>query len=357
MEQKTDLKSMTLPELSEAVAAMGEKSFRAGQLFQWMHQKLAEDYEEMTNLPKSFRKKLEEQGPLTRLTLVERLVSRLDGTEKYLFALPDGNVIESVLMRYRHGNSVCISTQAGCRMGCRFCASTLGGLVRNLLPSEMLEQVYQIQRITKERVSHLVAMGTGEPLDNYDNVLRFLSLLTDEKGLHISQRNITVSTCGLVEKIRSLAKEKLQITLALSLHASSQEKRKKLMPVAYKYELEDVLDACRYYFRETGRRVTFEYSLVAGVNDTSEDARHLAELIGDMNCHVNLIPVNPIAERDFRPSREDGIAAFKNKLEKNRINVTIRREMGRDIQGACGQLRRSYLSKEGVPEAGQSQEG
>ena len=294
-----DLKSMTLEELTRAVWEMGEKPFRARQLYQWMHQKLAADYDEMTNLPKGFREKLKEQEPLTVLTLEERLVSKLDGTEKYLFSLSDGNVIESVLMRYRHGNSVCISSQAGCRMGCRFCASTLGGLMRNLLPSEMLEQVYRIQSVTGERVSHLVVMGTGEPLDNYENLLRFLHLLTDENGLNISQRNVTVSTCGLVEKIRSLADEKLQITLALSLHASSQEKRKELMPVAYKYELGEVLDACRYYFQQTGRRVTFEYSLVNGVNDTEEEAERLSKLIKDMNCHVNLIPVNPIAERDY----------------------------------------------------------
>ncbi len=311
-----DLKSMTLEELTRAVWEMGEKPFRARQLYQWMHQKLAADYDEMTNLPKGFREKLKEQEPLTVLTLEERLVSKLDGTEKYLFSLSDGNVIESVLMRYRHGNSVCISSQAGCRMGCRFCASTLGGLMRNLLPSEMLEQVYRIQSVTGERVSHLVVMGTGEPLDNYENLLRFLHLLTDENGLNISQRNVTVSTCGLVEKIRSLADEKLQITLALSLHASSQEKRKELMPVAYKYELGEVLDACRYYFQQTGRRVTFEYSLVNGVNDTEEEAERLSKLIKDMNCHVNLIPVNPIAERDYTPSKEGRIAAFKNKLEK-----------------------------------------
>jgi 23S rRNA (adenine2503-C2)-methyltransferase len=231
-------------------------------------------------------------------------------------------------------------------MGCRFCASTLGGLTRNLLPSEMLDQVYRIQSISGERVSNLVVMGTGEPLDNYDNLLRFLQLLTDENGLHISQRNVTVSTCGIVEKIRELAEEKLQITLALSLHASSQEKRKELMPVAFKYELEDVLSACRYYFEQTGRRLTFEYSLVGGVNDTQEDARRLASLIGDMNCHVNLIPVNPIKERDYIQSEYKVIQAFKNKLEKYHINVTIRREMGRDINGACGQLRKSYIDSQ-----------
>jgi 23S rRNA (adenine2503-C2)-methyltransferase len=328
------------------VAQLGEKPFRAKQLYQWMHEKLAESFDEMTNLSQSFRQKLKEQYTYTHLEMVDRRISAVDGTEKYLFRLADGNVIESVLMRYHHGNSVCISSQVGCRMGCRFCASTLGGLTRNLLASEMLDQVYRIQKISGERVSNLVVMGTGEPLDNYDNLLRFLQLLTDENGLHISQRNVTVSTCGIVENIRRLAQEKLQITLALSLHASSQEKRKELMPIAYKYELKEVLDACRYYFNETGRRLTFEYSLVGGVNDTEEDARQLAALVSDMNCHINLIPVNPIKERDYVQSEHRVIQAFKNKLEKYRINVTIRREMGRDINGACGQLRKSYIDSQ-----------
>ncbi len=340
-----DIKSLNFEELKDAVAALGEKPFRAKQLYQWMHEKLAGSYDEMTNLSKSFREKLEQNYTYTCLDAVDRQISAVDGTEKYLFRLEDGNVIESVLMRYKHGNSVCISSQVGCRMGCRFCASTLGGLTRNLLPSEMLDQVYRIQKISGERVSNLVVMGTGEPLDNYDNLLRFLQILTDEHGLNISQRNITVSTCGLVERMRQLADEKLQITLALSLHASSQEKRKELMPIAYKYEIEDVLDACRYYFNQTGRRITFEYSLVGGVNDTDEDAGRLTRLIGDINCHVNLIPVNPIKERSYVQSNRGVIEAFKNKLEKNRINVTIRREMGRDINGACGQLRKSYMEE------------
>lgn len=344
--EKKDIKSLTFEEVREAVLALGEKPFRAAQLYQWMHEKLAGGFDEMTNLSKSFRKKLEENFDYTNLEAVDRKISAIDGTEKYLFRLFDGNVIESVLMRYHHGNSVCISSQVGCRMGCRFCASTLGGLTRNLLPSEMLDQVYQIQRISGERVSNLVVMGTGEPLDNYDHLLRFLTLLTDEHGLHISQRNVTVSTCGIVERIYLLADQKLQITLALSLHASSQEKRKELMPIAYKYELKDVLDACRYYFAQTGRRITFEYSLVGGVNDTDEDARRLAALLSDMNCHVNLIPVNPIKERSYVQSERGVIEAFKKKLEKNGINVTIRREMGRDINGACGQLRKSYIDKE-----------
>lgn len=343
--EKTDIKSLDYEDLQQFMAALGEKPFRAKQLYQWMHEKLAADLDEMTNLSKGLRKKLKETCTYTSLEVVERLVSDIDGTEKYLFRLSDGNVIESVLMRYHHGNSVCISSQVGCRMGCRFCASTLGGLTRNLMPSEMLDQIYRIQQVSGERVSNIVVMGTGEPLDNYDNLLKFIQLLTDEHGLHISQRNITVSTCGIVENIQRLAKEKLQITLAISLHASNQEKRKELMPIAYKYDIHEVLDATRYYFEQTGRRITFEYSLVGGINDTEEDARELSALVEDINCHVNLIPVNPIKERSYVQSNRAVIEAFKNKLEKNRINVTIRREMGRDINGACGQLRKSYMDE------------
>ncbi len=338
-----DIRSLSPEELTAEIAALGEKPFRAKQLFQWMHEKLADGFDEMTNLPKGLREKLRETYDYTHLEAVERKISALDGTEKYLFRLSDGNVIESVLMRYHHGNSVCISSQAGCRMGCRFCASTIGGLTRNLLPSEMLDQIYQIQKITGERVSNVVVMGTGEPLDNYENLLRFLRLLTGEHGLHISQRNVTVSTCGIVEKIRALAEEELQITLALSLHASSQEKRRQLMPVANRYELSDVLDACRYYFDRTGRRITFEYSLVGGVNDTAQDAKELAGLIGGMNCHVNLIPVNPVKERNFVQPDRGAVLAFQRKLEQYGVNATIRREMGRDIAGACGQLWKGYI--------------
>jgi 23S rRNA (adenine2503-C2)-methyltransferase len=275
--------------------------------------------------------------------MVQYQESAIDGTRKYLFALKDGNVVESVLMRYKHGNSVCISSQVGCRMGCRFCASTLDGLERNLMPSEMLDQIYSIQAHTGERVSNVVVMGTGEPMDNYDNLLTFIRLLTDEKGLNISQRNITVSTCGIVPNMRRLADEKLQITLALSLHASTDAKRRELMPIANKYSIAELMDACEYYFKQTGRRITFEYSLVGGVNDTDEDARLLTALAGPLNCHVNLIPVNPIKERDYVQSENGRIVAFKNKLEKNKITVTIRREMGRDIDGACGQLRRRHM--------------
>ncbi|MBQ8184726.1 MAG: 23S rRNA (adenine(2503)-C(2))-methyltransferase RlmN [Lachnospiraceae bacterium] len=343
METKVDIKSLTLEELTEEVKGLGEKPFRAAQLFNWMHEKLAAGFEEMTNLSKAFKETLQQRCEYITLELVEVQTSQIDGTCKFLFRLPDGLVIESVLMKYKHGNSVCISSQAGCRMGCRFCASTIGGLERSLRPSEMLEQIYRIQQWSGERVSNVVVMGTGEPLDNYDNLIRFIQLLSCEKGLHISQRNITVSTCGIVPNMLRLAEEDLQITLALSLHAATQEKRRELMPIANKYHLEEVVDACRVYFERTGRRITFEYSLVGGVNDTPEDAKQLKELIGSLNCHVNLIPVNPVTERKFTQPDKKVIDNFKNKLEKYGINVTIRREMGRDIDGACGQLRKSYM--------------
>ena len=342
---KIDIKSMNLAELTEFVASIGEKAFRAKQLYQWLHVKQVYAFDDMTNLSKAFREKLNEVSFITDLKQEQVQISQIDGTRKYLFLLEDGNVIESVLMRYKHGNSVCISSQVGCRMGYRFCASTLDGLVRGLRPSEMIDQIYKIGQDIGERISNVVVMGTGEPMDNYDNLLKFITLLTDENGLNISQRNLTVSTCGIVPRMRQLADEKLSITLALSLHASNQKKRLELMPVANKYDIHDVIDACKYYFDQTGRRVTFEYSLVGGVNDTDEDARELSQLIHGMNCHVNLIPVNPIKERDYVQSNAAVIAAFKNKLEKNGINVTVRREMGRDIDGACGQLRKRYINE------------
>ena len=348
MDNKIDIKSFNLEELTAFIVENGEKAFRAKQVYQWLHVKQVDAFDEMTNLSKAFREKLENLCYITDLHQEAVQISKIDGTRKYLFLLEDGNVIESVLMRYKHGNSVCISSQVGCRMGCRFCASTLDGLVRGLKPSEMLDQIYKIGKDIGERISNVVVMGTGEPMDNFDNLLKFIELLTDENGLNISQRNLTVSTCGIVPRMRELADRQLSITLALSLHASNQQKRLELMPVANKYDIHEVIDACRYYFDKTGRRVTFEYSLVGGVNDTDEDAKELSQLIHGMNCHVNLIPVNPIKARDYVQSNAAVIAAFKNKLEKNGINVTIRREMGRDIDGACGQLRKRYItSKEG----------
>lgn len=275
MIEKVDVKSLNLKELEEFLLSLGEKKFRAKQIYEWMHIHHVTSFDEMTNLSKNLRETLKEKADLTVLEEELVQISKIDGTRKYLFALADGNMIESVLMKYKHGNSVCVSSQVGCRMGCRFCASTLDGLVRNLTPSEILEQIYRIQESIGERISNVVVMGSGEPMDNYDNIVKFIELLTDEHGLHISQRNLTVSTCGLVPRMKQLADLKLQITLALSLHASSQEKRKELMPVANSYELSEVLDACRYYFDKTGRRITFEYSLVGGVNDTDEDAERL----------------------------------------------------------------------------------
>ena len=341
-----DIKSLNLEQLTEELLSVGEKKFRAKQIYSWIHEKLVDSFDEMTNLSKNLREKLKANYTLNSMDAVAVQTSKIDGTQKYLFRLHDGHVVESVLMRYHHGNSVCISSQVGCLMGCRFCASTIGGKVRDLAASEMLGQIYKIQKLSGERVHNVVVMGTGEPLDNYENLVQFVKMLTDENGLNISQRNLTVSTCGIVPKIRQLAEEKFQMTLALSLHATTQEKRKALMPIANKYDLKEVLDACRYYYEQTGRRITFEYSLVGGVNDTKQDAEELTKLIGKFPCHVNLIPVNPIKERDFVQPNKQECQAFRNKLEKNGINVTIRREMGRDIDGACGQLRKSYLDQE-----------
>ncbi|MGI6010561.1 MAG: 23S rRNA (adenine(2503)-C(2))-methyltransferase RlmN [Ruminococcus sp.] len=343
MEGYQDIRSFYKEELKELAEGLGEKPFKGGQIYEWLHKKQAFDYGEMTNLSKVLREKLNRDYPLGNMEAIQVQTSRIDGTKKFLFRLRDGYVIESVWMKYHHGNSVCISSQVGCRMGCRFCASTIGGLTRNLEPAEMLEQVYQIGKITGERVSNVVVMGTGEPLDNYDALVRFIRILSDDRGLGLSQRNITISTCGLVPMIYKLAKEKFSITLAISLHAPNDEKRRKLMPVANRYSIGEIMEGCREYFRETGRRISFEYSLVGGENDSQADADELAALLKGHNCHVNLIPVNPIKERNFVQSDKKVVEKFKNKLEKYGINVTIRREMGRDIDGACGQLRRSYL--------------
>ena len=343
-----DIRAMYPEELEELILSFGEKKFRAKQIFEWLHKKKAASFEEMTNLSSTLREKLKQETELVTLKPVQELISRIDGTRKYLFELSDGNVIESVWMEYKHGNSVCISSQAGCRMGCRFCASTLNGLERNLTASEMLEQIYRISAITGKRVDNVVIMGSGEPLDNYDNVLRFLHLITDSQAGGISRRNITLSTCGLVPWIRQLADENPGVTLALSLHAADDETRKTLMPIARKYALSEVLPACDYYFEKTGRRVSYEYSLVKGVNDTAEEAYKLSALLKGRNCHVNLIPVNPVKEREFETVTRAHAGQFKNMLEKNGINATIRREMGRDIQGACGQLRRSYKTDRGA---------
>lgn len=341
-EDVKDLKSYNLEELTSQMASLGEKAFRAKQLYEWLHKKLAASYDDMTNISKDLKRKLSENYSFTSLNMIRVQESKEDGTKKFLFELPDGNMVETVWMKYHHGNSVCISSQVGCRMGCRFCASTLDGLERNLLPSEMLEQIYEVTRRTGERVSNIVVMGTGEPMDNYDNLVRFLHLISDENGLNISQRNITVSTCGLVPKMKMFADEGFQVTLALSLHATTDEKRKEIMPVANSYSIKELMDVCRYFFEKTGRRITFEYSLIGGVNDSESEAQALARLAGPLHAHINLIPVNPVEEREYVQSKKEAIIAFKNKLEKQHINVTVRREMGRDIDGACGQLRRRY---------------
>ena len=340
-----DIRSYTLSELEELLVSHGEAKFRAKQVYQWLHQKHVSSYDEMSNLSKTLRDGLKQNIEFGYLNQLQVQESKIDGTRKYLFELSDHHVVESVWMKYKHGNSVCISSQVGCKMGCRFCASTLDGFVRNLTAGEMLGQIYQIEADAGQRVSNIVVMGTGEPLDNYDNLVRFVRMISDENGLNISQRNITVSTCGIVPMMKRLAEEELQITLALSLHAPTQEKRCRLMPIANAYHLEEVMDACRYYFEKTHRRISFEYSLVAGENDSLEDAKELIALIKGMNCHVNLIPVNPIKERDYKQPDLKSIEAYKNKLEEYGINVTIRREMGRDIDGACGQLRKKYLER------------
>ena len=338
-----DIKSLTIDELRNDLTVLGEKPFRAAQIYKWLHVKLVSSFDDMTDLSVKLRERLKEEYSITNVSKLEVQTSKEDGTKKYLFELEDGNTVESVLMRYHHGNSVCISSQVGCRMGCRFCASTIGGCVRSLAPSEMLDQIYKITLDIGERISNVVIMGMGEPMDNYDNVVKFLGMISDENGLNISQRNLTVSTCGLVPEIRKLADLHLSITLAISLHAGTDEKRQKLMPIANKYSIDELMDGCIYYFNETGRRLTFEYSLIAGVNDTPQDADEIASLALRAHAHVNLIPVNPVTETGFKPTSGKDTAAFKNALEKRGVTATVRREMGRDIDGACGQLRKRRL--------------
>ncbi len=349
--EKVDIGSMDRQELKAFFLEIGEKPFRAAQVYQWLHRKKADCFASMTNLSESLRQRLAELCRLDALKVAERQVSRLDGTRKYAFLLADGNIIESVYMKYRYGVSVCISSQVGCRMGCWFCASTLGGLVRNLTPAEMLGQIYAIERDTGERVSHVVVMGSGEPLDNLEHLIWFLRLVSDEEGTAIGQRNITVSTCGLVPEIYRLAEERFQITLALSLHAPEDALRKTMMPIANRYTIREALEACDAYFAATGRRISYEYSLVRDVNDRPEQARQLAGLLRGRNCHVNLIPVNPIRERDYRETRGPEVQRFKKELEKSGIHVTIRRRLGADIDSACGQLRRRIQQEEGRKEA------
>lgn len=337
---RVNLKALDYRGLTEFLARLGEPAFRARQVWQWLWQKGAVDFDQMTNLSKALREKLEQRSRIGCLKVLAKQVSREDGTAKYLFGLPDGQAVESVLMRHNYGLSVCVSTQVGCRMGCRFCATTLEGLVRNLEAWEIYDQVLRVQVDAGDRISSVVIMGMGEPLENYANVLRFIRLLNDPQGLNIGQRHITLSTCGVVPKITDLAREDLDITLSISLHATTDEVRNEIMPVNRKYPLKELLRACEAYIAATKRRITFEYSLLSGVNDRPEEAHSLGKLLKGLLCHVNLIPVNPVEGRGFaKPSREK-VREFQKIVESYGLETTVRRELGTDIDAACGQLRR-----------------
>ncbi|MCI6022664.1 MAG: 23S rRNA (adenine(2503)-C(2))-methyltransferase RlmN [Candidatus Faecivivens sp.] len=341
----TDIKSMTIPELEELMLLMGQPKFRAKQIFQWLHQKRVLTFDEMKNLPTSLREELSKTCTITSFSIERKLVSQIDGTTKYLYRLSDGEYVESVLMRYEHGISVCVSTQVGCKMGCSFCASTKAGFIRHLTPSEILEQVYAPSRDTGERIDSIVLMGIGEPLDNFDNVMRFLTLVSAPEGLCMSHRHISLSTCGLVDRIYELADMGLQITLSVSLHASSDAVRDEIMPVNHRYKIPELLKACQYYTDKTHRRISYEYSLIKGVNDNAGQAKELAALLHGMLCHVNLIPVNYVEEAGFEKSGKQQVYAFQKVLLDHGINATVRRTLGADINAACGQLRRTAIQK------------
>lgn len=342
----TDLKSLDIEELTSLILQLGEKKFRADQIYQAIHKNMAEDIDDLTTLSKKFREKLKEDYKIVNIKIAKKLESRLDDTKKYLFLLEDGHVIESVFMKYKHGNTVCISTQVGCRMGCSFCASTKRGLVRNLTAGEILSQVYSIQKDTGERISNIVLMGSGEPLDNYENVLKFLEIINSEKGQNISYRNITLSTCGVTDRIYDLADLGRPLNLAISLHNPFDSERREIMPSAKRYSIEDILKACKYYNEKTGRRITFEYTLIDGENDSPRHAEKLSQLCSGLNCHVNLIPLNDVKEYDKVKSKSSSIQKFKKTLDRLGVNSTIRRELGSDISAACGQLRIDFMEEE-----------
>ncbi len=337
-----DLRSMEYGELEEFLISLGEPKFRAKQIFTWLMQGV-DDFSQMTNISKKTRETLSKESYISKLTIREKYISKLDGTVKYLFELDDGNCIETVVMKYKHGLSVCISSQVGCRMGCGFCASTIGGLYRSLTAGEILNQVIYAQKDIGERISNIVMMGIGEPLDNYDNVIKFLHNVNHPDGLNIGYRHISLSTCGLVDKINKLAEEKLPITLSVSLHAPNNEIRDKIMPVNKRYRIEELIMACKSYINTTGRRISFEYSLISGVNDSEENAYELAKLLKGMLCHINLIPVNHVEEREFYKGDASSINHFKEKLLSLGMNATVRRELGSDISASCGQLRKKVL--------------
>ena len=339
-----NIKSMTMAEIGELLKSLGQPSFRAKQVYTWLHKGIR-SYEEMTNLPQQLRNTLAQQYPILPPKVVRKQESQKDGTIKYLWQLSDGNCVETVLMRYHYGNTVCISTEVGCRMGCAFCASTLGGLVRKLEPVEMLDQVLFTQVESGQPVSHIVLMGIGEPLDNFDNVMRFLELVNSEDGMNISMRHISLSTCGLVPMIYELAKKKLQLTLSVSLHAPSDEIRNRIMPVNKAYPTEELLSACRSYYETTGRRISFEYAMINGVNDTPEAAQLLLKRLKGMSAHMNLIPLNHVEESPLKPSTRQAVQLFQKILEDGGIPATVRRTLGSDIDASCGQLRRKYEKK------------
>ena len=339
MEQKRCISSLTLAELSAELKALGQPGFRAKQIFHWVHQKLVTEFSAMTDQPKTLLAKLEEAFYIAA-PQIERRQEAKDGTVKYLLRMADGNCIETVVMRYHYGNTVCVSTQVGCRMGCRFCASTQAGRVRNLEAGEICSEIYTAQKDIGERISHIVLMGIGEPLDNFDEVMRFLENITSPEGVNIGMRNISLSTCGLVPKIDELAKRHLQLTLSVSLHAPDNVTRSGMMPVNDAFPLEQLIPACRRYQKETGRRISFEYSMVRGVNDSSEMAQKLANLIKGMGAHVNLIPINPVDGSPYSATDDANVHRFQQKLESLGVNATVRRRLGTDISAACGQLRR-----------------
>ena len=340
----TDIKSMTQQELARFLKELGEPAFRAKQVFTWLHRGVT-SFEDMTNLSKPLREKLAERCFITAPTVARKQESRLDGTIKYLWELSDGNCIETVLMQYHHGNTVCISSQVGCRMGCAFCASTIAGKVRDLRPSEMLDQVLFTQLDSGREVSNIVLMGIGEPLDNMENVLRFLELVNHPDGMNIGMRHISLSTCGVVPGIDALAEKELQLTLSVSLHAPDSETRSRIMPVNRAYDVELLFDACHRYFQRTGRRISFEYAMIDGVNDHDWQADLIAKKLRGMPGHVNLIPLNDVVESPYKPSRR--IAAFQKRLESHGVTATVRRSLGGDIDASCGQLRRKAMEEQG----------
>ena len=341
MSRLTDILSLTLPQLRESVEKLGEKPFRAVQIFKWLHEKRAVSFDEMSDVSLSLRKKLSENFTFEHIKPVRLLESKNDGTVKLLYELSDGNHIETVLMSYEHGDSLCVSTQAGCKMGCRFCASTIAGFKRSLEPNEILGQLYETERVTGRHVSSVVLMGIGEPLDNFDNVVSFLRILSTPEGTNMSLRHVSLSTCGLVDRIYDLSKLDLGLTLSISLHSPYDEKRSELMPINKKYCISELMAACRDYFAKTGRRISFEYALIEGENDSPEDAKALCGLVAGMPSHINIIPVNKIKERSYRSDRASAMR-FCNMLCELGANATVRRTLGADIDAACGQLRREY---------------